>query len=808
MDPSAFPFPVSGRVISALNLLPYELYSSSPDSPTPLAVRHRRGNSALYSALSCLDRSAWDSVLVAWTGEIVGYDDRVQAVLSSTSRTKHSSDPILNDFRLSPADEKTATELLESAAADSGSKIAPVFLYGGDQSRWRSYAEQVLWPLLHYILGEPSDGIEEKKSWLDYVKFNEAFADRIVEIYRPGDVIWVHDYHLLLLPQILRQRLPKAYIGSFLHAPFPSSEYFRYLTRRSELLEGMLGSNMVAFQSLSYARHFISSCSRLLGFESTATTVDAFGARVSVNVFPIGIDAARVERDMQTPAVLDNMHAIRELYPGKKIIVGRDRLDSVRGVMQKLQAFEIFCQMYPEKVENVVLIQITSPAYANSAKIERKVSELIAHINGTYGMLHFTPVQHYPQQIARDEYFALLRVADLALITSVRDGMNTTSLEFVVCQRDSHAPVILSEFTGTAGSLSDAITVNPWDSVGVAKAIYDALFVMSDDSKASLERKLYDHVTTHNVETWVAHYLTALMGVIESDSNSSTTPVLDSPRMYAACNAAQDCRVFMFDYDGTLTPIVRDPAAAVPHPRVLHMLETLAADPKNKVWIISGRDQTFLDRYLGARIPRLGLSAEHGCFMKPIGAKDWVNLTEKADMSWMKDVIEIFQYYTERTQGAFIERKRAAVTWHYRRADPEYGAFQARECLNHLENTVTQKYDVEVMRGKANLEVRPRFVNKGEIAKQLVREYTSASTTGSAPEFVLCMGDDSTDEDMFRALRKFEGLDQDKTFTVTVGPSNKRTTAAWHLLDPYEVAKAVGALVGITDIKEEMGSSL
>lgn len=505
---------------------------------------------------------------------------------------------------------------------------------------------------------------------------------------------------------------------------------------------------------------------------------------------------------MQSPIVEDLMSAIRELYPGKKIIVGRDRLDSVRGVMQKLHAFEMFCQMYPEKVEHVVLIQLTSPAYSNSAKMDRKVSELIAHINGTYGMLHFTPVQHYPQQIAREDYFALLRVADLALITSIRDGMNTTSLEYVVCQRDSHGPVILSEFTGTAGSLADAITVNPWDSVGVAKAINRALFEMTESEKAALELKLYQHVTHHTVQSWVAQFVSALMLVLEQDDNSHTTPVLDCPRVYSTYESVSSGkRLFMFDYDGTLTPIVRDPAAAVPHPRILQMLTTLAADPLNQVWIISGRDQAFLDKYLG-HIPRLGLSAEHGCFIKPVGSKDWTNLTEQADMSWMQDVVEIFQYYTERTQGSFIERKRAAVTWHYRRADPEYGAFQARECLNHLENTVSTKYDVEVMRGKANLEVRPRFVNKGEIVKKLVLDEEIS------PQFVLCMGDDATDEDMFRALRKIENLDQENVFSVTIGPSNKMTTAAWHLLDPLEVAKAVGALVGLYNIKEEMGMSL
>ncbi|KAK9457874.1 glycosyltransferase family 20-domain-containing protein [Dipodascopsis uninucleata] len=791
-SPLASSIQSSGRVITALNLLPYELYTD------PLHVRNRRGNSALYSGQSYLEKGTeWETVLVAWTGEIINYDERIAAQVAAAAANagKHKA-PAGGEFHLEPEDRALAEKLLVEEGKKNGSTVVPIFLSGGPQSRWRAYAEQVIWPLLHYILGEPSDGQEQKKWWSDYVKFNEAFADKICEIYKPGDIIWVHDYHLLLLPQILRQRLPKAYIATFVHAPFPSSEYFRYLTKRKELLEGILGSNMVGFQSYSYCRHFISACTRVLGLESGHDYVDSFGARTAIKPFPIGIDANRVQQVMDTPGVHENMAAIRELYPGKKIIVGRDRLDSVRGVIQKLRAFEMFCQMYPEMVEKVVLIQVTSPAYAHTAKIEKKVSEIIAHINGTYGMLHFTPVQHYPQQIARDEYYALLRVADLALITSVRDGMNTTSLEYVVCQRDSHGPVILSEFTGTASNLKDAILVNPWDSVGVAKAIYDCL-VMSEEKKAELAGKLYKQVTTNSIQAWVTKFLSTLLQILGYHDQSHVTPVLDRSMMYASYNSASR-RLFMFDYDGTLTPIVRDPEAAIPTEKVLRTITCLADDPNNEVWIISGRDQNFLEKHLG-HIKSLGLSAEHGCFMRPIGSDEWVNLADSFDMSWQKDVMEIFQYYTERTQGSFIERKRAALTWHYRRADPDFGAFQARECQNHLENTVTHKYDVEVMRGKANVEVRPKFVNKGEIAKRLVEDYAKKDFGGLYPDFILCMGDDFTDEDMFRALRRMDTLQQDKVYTVTIGPSSKMTTATWHLYEPNEVISMIGELVNIGD---------
>ncbi len=751
-------------------------------------------------------------------------------------------------------------------AHDEGGKVVPVWLHDEangsngeiclkDQARWRRYAEHELYTLFHYKQHEPTDGRGERKAWADYYRMNQIFADRILEVYKPGDIVWIHDYHLLLLPAILRQRLPNIYIGFFLHIPFPSSEFLRCLGRRKEILEGVLGSNMVGFQSFSYSRHFSSCCTRVLGFDSSSAGVDAYGAHVAVDVFPIGIDAAAVEKDaFSDEDIVQKMAAIQELYAGKKVIVGRDRLDTVRGVAQKLMAFEMFLERYPEWRDKVVLIQVTSPTSIEEEKEDsdnktaNKVSDLVSKINGKYGSLSFSPVQHYPQYLSKNEYLALLRVADVGLITSVRDGMNTTSLEYVVCQKDNHGPLILSEFSGTAGSLGSAIHINPWDLGGVAKAVNEAL-TMAPPAKKAQHEKLYKHVTTNTVQAWSTKYLKRLLINLSSFDQSIATPVLDRPKLLARYRQASK-RLFMFDYDGTLTPIVKDPQSAIPSDRVIRTIKTLASDPRNAVWIISGRDQAFLDEWMG-HISELGLSAEHGSFIRQPKSETWENLTEKTDMSWQKHVMDVFQHYTERTQGepsdcfpishldsqdliiccsigSFIERKRIALTWHYRRADPEYGAFQARECQKHLENTVAKKWDVEVMTGKANLEVRPTFVNKGEIAKRLVEEY--GDKVGEAPEFVYCLGDDFTDEgefnrfftlvlfepslllqkgeadlilireDMFRALRN-TSLPQTDVFSVTVGASSKQTLATWHLLEPSDVIASIALLNGAADIE-------
>ncbi|EPS45711.1 hypothetical protein H072_119 [Dactylellina haptotyla CBS 200.50] len=826
-DPAKAPekLGLSGTVIVATAIMPYKFTFGKGE----WEISPRRGNSALNSSFSHLTSgTAWKTVIVGWPGEVAAsvgnrnVEKEHQAAggqasaapiqsVTASSYQQHSAE-LEQDVVISKQDRTNLEEKLSNYGDGLGSRIVPVWVAGDkdgdvktgdvtlkDQNRWVDYAQREIWPTFHYLLREPTDGRKERTWWSDYIKFNQAFADKIVEVYKPGDIIWVHDYQLLLVPSMLRQKLSSAFISFFLHSPFPSSEFFRCMTKRKELLAGILGSNQIGFQSYAYAKHFISSCTRVLGFESSGNGVDAYGAHVAVDVFPIGIDAAKVDKDSHNNNIDEKMQAIRELAAGKKIIVGRDRLDSVRGVVQKLRAFEMFLEIYPEWRDKVILIQVTSPSVSEGPKVEHQVSELVAHINGTYGSIHFSPVQHFPQYLSQDEYYALLRVADLGLITSVRDGMNTTSLEYVVCQKENHGPVILSEFTGTAGSLCDAFQVNPWDYRGVAEAINTCLS-LSPAKKEELHSKLYQHVTTNNVQNWTNRFLKGLLTNLASHDQSQATPQLDRQLVLDQYNRATR-RLFMFDYDGTLTPIVKDPHAAIPTDKIIRTIKKLASDPQNNVWIVSGRDQAFLEQWMGD-IAELGFSAEHGSFVRRPRSSEWVNLTEKFDMTWQKDVVDIFQYYTERTQGSFIERKRCALTWHYRRADPDYGAFQARECQSHLENTVMQKYDVEVMTGKANLEVRPTFVNKGEIAKKLVAEYPD----DAKPDFVLCLGDDTTDEDMFRALRR-STLPAEHVFAVTIGASTKMTLASWHLQEPADVVDTVGLLIGTVPESEEASAT-
>ena len=801
----------------------------------------RRGFSALFDAFTHLSgkHSPWNHTLVGWTGEIKPAEKiptppgSRDSTMSTSSQVNGIASALRRDSLPVPVDPNEKREipqlppdsvqvsftdrkrLEERLLRDPRGMTVPVWLFDSrdekkddvvltDQARWRRFAEREIYPTFHYKNLEASRGLVEPRYWADYYRMNHKFADKIMEIYKPGDVIWVHDYHLMLLPNILRQRKADIYVGFYLHIPFPSSEYVRCLSKRKELLTGILGANMIGFQTYNYSRHFASCCTRILGYEAQPNGIDAHGAHIAVDGFPIGIDASKTERSaFGDRSIADIVAGIRQRYPHQKIVVGRDRLDTVRGVAQKLQAFETFLENYPEWKGKVVLVQVTSQTSIEEEKedeghkIANKVSDLVQTINGNHGTLEYTPVIHFPKYMTKSEYYALLQVADVALITSVRDGMNTTSLEYVLSQKERKGPLILSEFSGTAGSLHEALTINPWDLRGVADVL-DRALSMSDEEKARRHASLYKHVTTNTVQEWCKTYLTRLLVNLAAVDNSAHTPLLDKRKLLSRYKRARK-RLFMFDYDGTLTPIVRDPQAAVPSDRILRTIKTLARDRRNRVWIISGRDQAFLDAWMG-HIPELGLSAEHGSFLRPPDSPDtddaWVNLAASMDMGWQRAVLDAFQHYTERTPGSFVERKRIAITWHFRRSDPDFGRFMAAECKRHLETAVATRYEVEVMDGKANLEVRPRFVNKGAIAARLVKEFG-----GSGPDFVMCAGDDYTDEDMFRALGE-STLSQDIVFPVTVSHSSKKTLARWCLLEPADVIATVALLNGSVTLED------
>lgn len=862
------------RIINCVAQLPVkvELVGESNDF---WKIGSVTGSSALYSSVQYLQQEGaekYEQHVVGWTGEITREDAGTGAmeeaaaggIIGASDTTTSGTHPefVEDDPLYLTGDQiqgisvdlqRHFDKISAKNEQENASTVHPVWLLRRNQSRWRGFAENVIWPTFHYILNPASEGDQENNWWYDYVKFNEAYAQAIGEIYRPGDIIWIHDYYLMLLPQLLRMKFmhhqDQLTIAYFHHSPWPSNEYFRCLPRRKQILDGLLGANRICFQNEQFARHFVSSCKRLLDLTAKRLKNDegidqhlisAYGGDLIVDSLPIGVNTKQLLEDALKPDITKKVEAIKQAYQNKKVIIGRDRLDSVRGVLQKLRAFEMFMAMYPNWRDKVVLIQVSSPtANRNSPhiiRLEQQVNELVNSINSQYGNLNFSPVQHYYMRIPKDVYLSLLRVADVCLITSVRDGMNTTALEYVTIQSHNKAntggnPLILSEFSGSSTLLKDAIVVNPWDSVAVAKSINMALN-MDTDQKIQLENKLWSEVPT--IQDWTEKFIQTSLKIsadINNDGSNAErkiTPALNRPVLLENYKAAQR-RLFLFDYDGTLTPIVQDPSAAIPTARLYGILTKLLEDPKNQIWIISGRDQQFLNKWMGSKLPQMGLSAEHGCFIKDVNTKDWINLTEKVDMSWQAKVGEVMQEFTDKTPGSFIERKKVALTWHYRRAAPELGEFHAGELKQKL-LTFTDDYGLEVMDGKANIEVRPRFVNKGEIVKSLVwhkhgdpKDFletidTSKLSVEDMPDFILCLGDDFTDEDMFRELNTIEDTWKKNfpentnkwghhgVYPVTVGSASKKTVAKAHLTDPQQVLDTLGLLVGNVSLFQSAGT--
>ena len=858
------------RIINCVSQLPYKI--TLDESSDEWIIDPATGNSALYSSLDYLqNNSKYEQIVVGWTGEINKKNITKAELLKrqleneknlSSSNIKdsdHINDNGNNGNTPGQDEDKlyVTNEQMDNLKSRISKNYNPVWLLRSrNQSRWRTYAENIIWPLFHYILNPAkevdldSDGSDSNNSWYDYVKFNEAYAMKIGEIYQPGDIIWIHDYYLLLLPQLLRMNFSSENennlsIGYFHHAPWPSYEYFRCLPRRKEILDGLVGADRISFQNEQFSRHFVSSCKRLLDSTSKKEknelgkdqyNVSVYGGDLIVDSSPIGVDTDKIMSEAFTPDVNSKVDAIRQAYQGKKIIIGRDRFDPVRGIIQKLRAFETFLAMYPEWREQVVLIQVSSPTLNRDSpqniRLEQQVNELVNSINSQYGNLNFAPVQHYYMRIPKDVYFSLLRAANLCLITSVRDGMNTTALEYVTIKsHDSKSncygmPLILSEFSGSSSVLKDAIIVNPWDSVAVAKSINKA-FELTKEQRDQIQEKTWSEVPS--IKIWTDKFLEKMIEINQqADSKDrKRTPALNRPVLLENYKAANR-RLFLFDYDGTLTPIVKDPAAAIPTARLYTIMEKLSQDPKNQIWIISGRDQIFLNKWWGSKNKHIGLSAEHGCFVKDIGTPEWINLAKKFDMSWQVRVNQVMEDLTNKTPGSFIERKEVALTWHYRAAVPELGDYNAAELKKQLLE-FTEDFDLDVMEGKKNIEVRPKFVNKGEIVKRLVwhkygtpqdllKPLDQSLPIDEMPDFILCLGDDFTDEDMFRQLNSIETLwskeYNDKRnkwgnfgfYPVTVGSAAKVTVAKAHLTDPQQVLDTLGLLVGNVSLFQSAGT--
>ena len=558
------------------------------------------------------------------------------------------------------------------------------------------YCKTMLWPVLHYqIPDNPKSKAYQDHSWVYYVNVNQAFADRIVGSYKKGDVIWIHDYHLFLVPSMVRRKLPEAEIGFYLHVAFPSSEVFRCLAMRRELLEGVLGANLIGFQTQEYCRHFLQTCNWLLCVEATPGGVQLEDRFVNVATFPMGVDLAELDLRRQDAGVLDWVARMRSKYHDKHLIVARDKLDHVRGVRQKLLSYELFLSKYPEHRERVVLIQIATST-TEQAELDAAVGDIVTRINSRYSTLAHQPLVFLKQDMEYSQYLAMLTAADALMITSLREGMNLTSHEFLLCQDGRHAAgggkkhgsLILSEFTGSASLFGGReLSVNPWDYRQCAEAVRKTL-EMGAAEKAARWAGLMDAVRANSGGRWYEGFLGALRAAWQQHARQHTgsIPRLSLQRLAERYRGAER-RLLMLDYEGTLAPREgpRGALAFGSPQRTLDALNALLADGRNIVYVMSGQRPEELDR-LFQRVPGLGLIAENGCFLRDPDREAWHEVADvQRTAAWKDSIMSVLRYHQDRAEGSTIEERHCSLLFHYRDAkDPAAAARQAGDCANHI----------------------------------------------------------------------------------------------------------------------------
>jgi trehalose 6-phosphate synthase/phosphatase len=613
---------------------------------------------------------------------------------------------------------------------------SPVFISKAHmEGFYENFSNEVLWPLFH---NSAERSRFDLTGWKAYQVVNEMFADLIAKVSRPGDVVWIHDYQLALVPELLRRKGLNCAIGYFLHIPFPSAETYRTLPVSEAILRGMLGADLLAFHAYEYVAHFRTACLRVLGLESEPDTLGLSARTVQLAVLPIGIDPAEIREMAQGAAARAEMLSLRQAYGGMKIIVGVDRLDYTKGIPQKLEAFEELLRSHPKWRGKAVLIQVAAPSRTNVSQyqlLKREVDELVGRINGRFGTSSYTPVVYVNQAMPRDRLTGMYQAADIALVTPVRDGMNLVALEYVAARGELGGALILSEFAGAAHCLPGARLVNPYSTAQVADVLNDSL---ENPPSPEAFRHMLRFVNDNTSTRWANRFLDQL----ESLGGQVQMPALplsfaDEPLASAVRSAVRP--LIFLDYDGTLRNYELDPQAAAPDAQILRVLRELSQ--LSTLYVISGRSAVTLENWLGKLA--IGLVCEHGLAFKDPGGF-WQQRVSVSGSALQRVVRPVFEDFVRRTPGSRIELKQAAIAWHYRGADPEYGSFQAKELLTRLEDNLKRR-PFKVLRGSRVIEVRHEQVTKGNAVRHLLQRYPDA-------DFLFCAGDDRTDEEMMDAI--------------------------------------------------------
>lgn len=704
----------------------------------PITINRKEGELVYYpstgglaTGLNSLDDS-WNKVWIGWPGEEV-------------------------------EDEWEQESVRKDLEKDN---LVPVFLTQTEISEYyEGFSNKTVWPHFHYFTQYT---VYDESCWEVYQKVNQKFAETAVALIQEGDLVWVHDYQLLLLPALIREAFPEISIGFFLHIPFPSYEIFRILPWRKEILQGLLGADQIGFHTFGYMRHFLSACYRITGYEHNFGKLSVNNRLVNVDVFPMGIDYEKYafpEKDFYRD---DGTFLIRQLAKSNKLIISIDRLDYTKGIPQRIQAFAKFIGDNPNYRRKVTLVLIVVPSRSNVDQyqdLKNRVDTMVGELNGTFGTFDWMPIRYFYRSLDFSELITLYEVADIAMITPLRDGMNLVAKEYIASKEESKKGVlILSEMAGSASELTEAIIVNPQDTSDMAVALKQALEMNAKEQRWRLEL-MQAKLKKYDIKRWAVSFMEELTKFKRRVKHRNTKQLSLKKRQEVFKNyqMAKSC-LLMLDYDGTLMDFQTEPEAVIPDEDLKQILLILSQREGNHLVINSGRDQPFMKKWIEPM--GIDMAAEHGVWVK----KDniWNRGTGLAS-AWKNDIRPVLEDLVERTPGSFIEEKEFSIAWHYRRIDKDLGEKRVREFRDVL-LYLTANLDLQVLEGNKVVEIKNAGVNKGKAALNWIndREW----------DFILAIGDDHTDEDTFKAM-------PDNAYTIKVGLTN--SAARYHLLSVQEV---------------------
>lgn len=663
-------------------------------------------------------------------------------------------------------EDSTPEEMEEIRSGLKEHRCRGVFLSSEDVDRYyEGFSNETIWPLFHYFLTYTT---MDPENWEAYKRVNEEFAKEILKIARKGDTIWIHDYHLFLLPRLLRKKVPDLSIGFFLHIPFPSSEVFRTLPWRNEILRGMLGADLIGFHTYDYVLHFISSVRRLLGHENSLGKIKIGSRTVNVSSFPISIDFDYFSTATKDQEVEKEKERMIERVGNRKIIMSIDRMDYTKGIPERIKAYGRFLEKHPEYHEKVTLINVASPSRIGVdtyQDLKLEVEQLVGEVNGKYTKLGWVPVWYIFQNIPQEQLLALYCSSQVALITPLRDGMNLIAKEFIASKSDYKGVLILSELAGAAKELGEALHVNPNNIEEVADAIYEAL-EMTERKQMKSNRIMRDRIEMYDVDKWASDFMGELKKTKEMQVKTGFRK-MDGQMIEALLQDLKGSkrRLIMLDYDGTLTKFKGTPEEAFPDDEIIGIIQGLIEHKGNEMVIVSGRDRDTLEEWFGGL--DINLVAEHGVWVRQRG-KEW-EMMERLESSWKETIRPVLESYVIKTPGSFVEEKGYSLAWHFRKADHHQAQAQISEMKETLHN-MTSNLNVGILNGNKVIEIKNIGINKGRAVKRWIDR--------DDWDFLMAVGDDWTDEDMFDVM-------PEKGYSLRVG--YKDSKAKFNLRNVDEV---------------------